>query len=72
VKKDILLPAWLSVLSLAVALIVPLGVTLIADTSMDTGGKVRNVVHDGMRFVPPDASAEQGNHQELTLQTNPI
>ncbi|MCK9200177.1 MAG: hypothetical protein M0P59_12655 [Gallionella sp.] len=36
-SKVIVLPAWLSVLSLAVALFVPLGVSLIADTSMDAG-----------------------------------
>jgi hypothetical protein len=52
-SKVIVLPAWLSVLSLAVALFVPLGVSLIADTSMDMGG-TRTA-----RFVPPDASVEQ-------------
>lgn len=72
-SREIILPAWLSVLSLAVALFVPLGVSLIADTSMDTGRGARNIVHDGGgRFVPPDASAEQGNHQQLTSQTTPI
>lgn len=69
-SKEIFMPAWLSVLSLAVALIVPLGVLLIADTSMDTGR--RDVVHDGGRFVPPDVSAEHDNYQKLTLQTAPL
>lgn len=58
-SKEIVLPAWLSVLSLAVALGIPLGVPLIADTALDRGNP-RNIVHDGGgRFIPPDASAEQ-------------
>ena len=52
-NREIVLPAWLSVLSLAVALFVPLGVTLIADTSMDLGRT------NAERFVPSGASVEQ-------------
>jgi len=53
-SRVIVLPAWLSTLSLASALFVPLGVSLISDTSMDAGNG-RNVVYDEKpRFVPPD------------------
>lgn len=65
-NREIVLPAWLSVLSLAVALFVPLGVSLIADSSMDAGHRARNIVQDrGERFVPPDASVEQRHLSHL-------
>lgn len=38
-SKFIVMPTWLSVLSFAVALFVPLGVGLIADTSGDSGNR---------------------------------
>ncbi|MFZ3018768.1 MAG: hypothetical protein WA056_09965 [Gallionella sp.] len=63
-NREIVLPAWLSVLSLAVALFVPLGVSLISDTSADAGNQ-QGIVHEGNgRFVPAKAQGsvpvEQG------------
>ena len=52
-NREIYLPVWLSVLSLAVALFAPLGVMLIADTSMDAGRTGQE------RLVPHGASAGQ-------------
>jgi hypothetical protein len=69
-KRQIFMPAWLSVLSLAIALFVPLGGALIADTTMDARDKAGNIVHDGgERLIPPEASAEQGNRQRPPLQS---
>ncbi|HEX5363459.1 MAG TPA: hypothetical protein VFW59_04270 [Gallionella sp.] len=53
-SKQIVLPTWLSVLSLAVALFVPCGVGLIADASADFGNRENIVQAKGGRFVPPD------------------
>lgn len=47
-----ILPSWLSVLSLAVALFVPMGVSLIADTSVDTGN-LRNIASEANKRVMP-------------------
>lgn len=56
-SKVIVLPAWLSVLSLAVALFVPLGVSLIADTSMDAGrAGAGRVVPSGASIGQPGVS----------------
>lgn len=54
-SRVIVLPAWLSVLSLAVALFVPLGVSLISDTSADAGNR-QGVTHGGNgRLAPVEA-----------------
>lgn len=58
-SREIVLPAWLSALSLAVALFVPLGVSLIADTSLDEGRL------GSERFVPSSASVEQPKFSHL-------
>lgn len=47
--RVIVLPTWLSVLSLAVALFVPLGVSLISDTSADAGNR-QGVTHGGRAY----------------------
>jgi hypothetical protein len=53
-NKLVVMPTWLSVLSLAVALFVPLGVGLIADSSADIGNRSNVLPTEYGRFVPPD------------------
>lgn len=53
-NKFFVMPTWLSVVSLAVALFVPLGVGLIADSSADIGNHANVLPTEYGRFVPPD------------------
>lgn len=53
-SAKVVLPTWLSVLSLAVALFVPCGVGLIADASVDGGNRANIVQEEGLHFVSPD------------------
>jgi hypothetical protein len=59
-SKEVFLPAWLSMLSLAVALFFPLGGALISDTSRDAGRNAGDIAHNGA-----EASVEQSHRQKL-------
>lgn len=53
-SATVVLPIWLSVLSLALALFVPCGVGLIADISVDGGNRANIEREDDGHFVSPD------------------
>jgi hypothetical protein len=70
-SRIMVFPAWLSVLSLAVALFVPLGVSLISDTSVDAGNR-QGMAADGgkAQFAPvrEGVPAEQARERYFALR----
>ncbi len=58
-KRDVVLPAWLSVLSLAVALFFPLGGALISDSYADADSRHRGAAHAGKsKHAPAEVRGE--------------